>query len=418
VAPGATQYGTGLFCTRALRAKETALSVPRGLWMTAETAAASALGARLAQQPPWVALALHLLAERADAASRWAPYLALLPSESELESPLFWSEAEASALGGQLGASVASYRAFCAATWEALLAGPIAAAPAAFPPATFNERSFAWAFATLRARCLPPCDSGDALALVPGADLVQHRSGEAAAWRLGRVEGLFAPRGAAGDAVLLAPGRALAAGEQLCGSYGEERTDGALALDFGFAEGSQPGYLLQLSVPETDRFADDKLDVLGVAGLAAEPSFVLRPGRPPPDQLRTFLRLLNLGGTDAFLLEPLFRDSAWATLGEPFSLANEQAACTSMIDGCTSALAGYPTSTREDEEAARNESAPRSALAARVRLGERRALQSALGAFQDILQSACVPVGSCVHPLTRLIAGPRWSTTRSGDCDR
>jgi len=370
----------------ALRAKDSALTVPRSLWLTAETAFASPLGQHLGGQPPWVLLALHLLAERADSASRWAPYLALLPAEPE--STLFWSDAELAELAGsQLGASAISYRAFCASTWEALRAGPLALAPAAFPPAVFNERAFAWAFATLRARCLAPLDAGSDIALVPGADLLNHRTGEAPAWRLGRVDGLFAPRGPAGDALVVSPGRALAAGEQLVGSYGEDKPDGVLALDRGFADGSQPGYLLQLGVPEGDRFADDKLDVLLVAELPAQPSFVLRPGRPPPEDLRTFLRLINLGGTDAFLLEPLFRDTVWSTISEPVSLDNERAACTSMIDGCVAALAGYPTNAREDEEALRADCPPRRALAMRVRLGEKRALQSALNAYQDILES-------------------------------
>jgi hypothetical protein len=48
----------------ALRAGETALSVPRDLWMTPATAAASPLGPYLEGQPPWVMLALHLLYER------------------------------------------------------------------------------------------------------------------------------------------------------------------------------------------------------------------------------------------------------------------------------------------------------------------------------------------------------------------
>ena len=83
------------------------LSVPRALWLTPANAAATPLGPHLEGQPPWVQLALCLLRERcvlldcadarvatltsgdsADPASRWAPYIALLPDQPD--APLFW----------------------------------------------------------------------------------------------------------------------------------------------------------------------------------------------------------------------------------------------------------------------------------------------------------------------------------------
>jgi [ribulose-bisphosphate carboxylase]-lysine N-methyltransferase len=279
------------------------------------------------------------------------------------------TEAELAELeGSQLGASAASYRAYVADVWAGLQAGPLAAAPALFPAATFHAAAFAWAFGTLRARCLPPADAGPTIALVPGLDLVNHAAGAAPAWTPARAAGggllaaaaAAAGVGAAADAATapamgLAAGRAHAAGEQLYGSYGEGKLDSQTALDYGFADDAapQPGYLLQLAIPETDRFVDDKLDVLDVARLPAAPQYALRPGAPPPPALRTFLRLLNLSGTDAFLLEPLFRDAVWNVIGEPVSLANERAACASMIDGCAAALAAYATTAAQDEQALR-----------------------------------------------------------------
>ena len=52
---------------------------------------------------------------------------------------------------------------------------------AAFPPDAFGLPAFLWAAATVRARAHPPLD-GDAVALVPVADLVRSRSTQA--WRL------------------------------------------------------------------------------------------------------------------------------------------------------------------------------------------------------------------------------------------
>ena len=100
-------HADGLAACSAVRAGETVLSVPRALWLTPATAAASPLGPHLEGQPPWVQLALCLLRERcapiagaeacaatltsgdsADPASRWAPYIALLPEQPD--APLFW----------------------------------------------------------------------------------------------------------------------------------------------------------------------------------------------------------------------------------------------------------------------------------------------------------------------------------------
>jgi hypothetical protein len=126
VRPAAVAEGLGLVSTRcvpqlrehvrtlsraprsAVRSGETVLSVPRAVWLTPAAAAASPLGPHVADQPPWVQLALFLLHERcapnccapmfcaatltrghsADRASRWAPYIALLPEQ--LDTPVFW----------------------------------------------------------------------------------------------------------------------------------------------------------------------------------------------------------------------------------------------------------------------------------------------------------------------------------------
>lgn len=86
--------------------------------------------------------------------------------------------------------------------------------------------------------------------------------------------------------------RAHKAGEQVYVNYGADKLDSQLALDMGFTDPfrPQPGFLLQLSIPADDRFADDKNDVLEVAGVPAAPDFRLRVAAPPPEDLKTFLR--------------------------------------------------------------------------------------------------------------------------------
>ena len=363
--------------------------MPRSLWLT-PAVAVKALP-MLSEQPPWVQLAPFLLHQRARADSPWAAYLHCLPEA--LDSPVFWAVDEpalAELVGSQLGESAASYRAYVAGVWDGLAAGVLAASPAVFPAATFSPAAFLWAFGTLRARCLPPADLGSDLALIPGLDLVNHAGSAGPAWTPANAGGLLggfggAPPAASAAAMALLASRGVAAGEQLYGSYGS-RLDSQLALDYGFVDALSPapGYLLQLALAEGDRFADDKADVLEVARQAAAPAFALRPGQPPPPGLTPFLRLLSLGGPDAFLLEPIFRDQAWTLMQDPVSLANERAACTAVVQGAGAALAGFSCTAAADEAALRALASDdaRMRLALRVRLGEKRGLLAALEAFQ------------------------------------
>lgn len=53
-------------------------------------------------------------------------------------------------------------------------------------------------------------------------------------------------------------------------------------------------------------------------------------------------------GADAFLLESIFRNEVWEHMQLPVSEENERCCYQQLIDGCTAALAGYPTSIDED----------------------------------------------------------------------
>ena len=132
---------------------------------------------------------------------------------------------------------------------------------------------------------------------------------------------------------------------------GVAKVDSQFALDYGFTDDfcSRPGYVLgPISIPETDVNCFDKIDVLEVAGLKEQPAFTIRAFEDPPPELRVFMRLLNLSGEDAFLLEAIFRQEAWALISEPVSQINEQLACTTMINGCEEALRAYPTRIEDD----------------------------------------------------------------------
>ena len=68
-----------------------------------------------------------------------------------------------------------------------------------------------------------------------------------------------------------------------------------------------------------------------------------------------FLRLLNLRGADAFLLEALFRNAVWKEhLVLPVSEENEAMVCESMLAGCREAVEAFGGSMEEDRRAFRD----------------------------------------------------------------
>jgi [ribulose-bisphosphate carboxylase]-lysine N-methyltransferase len=113
--------------------------------------------------------------------------------------------------------------------------------------------------------------------------------------------------------------------------YGRSKSNGELALDYGFVEGHSMGssiresLSLTLEISETDRFADDKLDIAELNGLDRSVQFDLVRGQGPPDTMLTFLRLTSLTGADAFLLEVCLHAIATHIV----QLVAEMGSCTS-----------------------------------------------------------------------------------------
>lgn len=94
---------------------------------------------------------------------------------------------------------------------------------------------------------------------------------------------------------------------------------------------------------------------------------------PLPPQMITYLRLLCIGGTDAFLMEALFRNSVWGHLELPVSPDNEESICKVMRGACKSALDAYHTTIQEDEELLETENLQsRLKIAIGVRVGEKK----------------------------------------------
>uniref|UniRef100_M8BD03 Rubisco LSMT substrate-binding domain-containing protein n=1 Tax=Aegilops tauschii TaxID=37682 RepID=M8BD03_AEGTA len=142
-------------------------------------------------------------------------------------------------------------------------------------PGTITFDDFLWAFGVLRSRVFPEL-RGDKLALIPFADLIYVQ-------------------------------------------YDLDKSNAELALDYGFTEAnsSRDSYTLTLEISESDPFYEDKLDIAELNGMGETAYFDVVLGESLPPQMITYLRLLCLGGTDAFLLEALFRNKVWEHLELP-----------------------------------------------------------------------------------------------------
>lgn len=131
--------------------------------------------------------------------------------------------------------------------------------------------------------------------------------------------------------------------------YDLNKSNAELALDYGFIESrsERNAYTLTLEIPESDPFFGDKLDIAESNGMGETAYFDIVLDQPLPAIMLPYLRLLALGGTDAFLLESIFRNSIWGHLELPVSPANEEFICQVIRDACKSALSGYSTTIEE-----------------------------------------------------------------------
>ena len=174
-------------------------------------------------------------------------------------------------------------------------------------------------------------------------------------------------------ALLKSNNKALNVGDEIRISYGPKGPADYL-LDHGFVpnmcqlndgSGGRSGPPLAITaelsfeIDDTDRFRDDKLDVLEYETYDLAPMEPLQTfdvtggpgstGEPDPAMLQ-FLRLVKLGGKDAFLLESIFRKEIWEFMSEPVSEDNERGAITAVIEACELALSEMEEGDGEEQQ--------------------------------------------------------------------
>jgi len=243
----------------------------------------------------------------------------------------------------------------------------------------FTPDGFAWAVAIASSRSNFVDGS---LRILPFMDLANHRD-------LGTEEVAGGTMGTFGTTrgAEIRTGQKYAAGEEVFVNYGPKSAAEYL-LEHGFIPQQAKTTAvseLTFEIDPEDRFYDDKLDVLEFETYESAPmepsqSFdvLYEPGRDgePDPAIVQFLRLVKLGGKDAFLLESVFRKEVWGFMGLPVSQVNERDVVDEIANACSKALeemGGIEETEEVKQQDEANENSPLG-LCAIVREAERKAL--------------------------------------------
>ncbi|XP_052187545.1 ribulose-1,5 bisphosphate carboxylase/oxygenase large subunit N-methyltransferase, chloroplastic [Diospyros lotus] len=382
VKPGVVPEGLGLVAKRDISRNEVVLEVPKKFWINPETVLSSEIASVCGGLKPWISVALFLIREKKlldD--SPWRYYLRILPEYTD--STIYWSEKELSEIQGtQLLSTTLGVKEYVQSEFERVEEEVILPNKQLFPfPVTFDD--FLWAFGILRSRAFSRL-RGQNLVLIPVADLINHSPSittEEYAWEI-KGAGLFSR-----DLLFsLRSPIPVKAGEQVLIQYDMDKSNAELALDYGFIE-SRPernAYTLTLQISELDEFFADKLDIAESNGLGETAYFDINLGSTLPPAMLPYLRLVALGGEDAFLLESIFRNSVWGHLELPVSRANEELICQVVRGACKSALSEYHTTIEEDEKLMEGGNVDgRVEIAVGVRAGEKKVLQQIEVIFKE-----------------------------------
>ncbi|CAK9136304.1 unnamed protein product [Ilex paraguariensis] len=214
-------------------------------------------------------------------------------------------------------------------------------------PFPISLDDFFWAFGIIRSRAFSRL-RGQSLVLIPLVDLINHShtvTTEDHAHEIPGPAGLFS-----WDLLFsLRSPAPVKAGEQVFIQYNLKKSNAEFVLDYGFVDlmPNRDKYMLTLKISESDPYFGDKLDIAESNDLGQTACFDIILDRPLPPTMFPYLRLIALGGSDAFLLESSFTDSVWHHLELPVSRANEELLCRSVQHVCKSALSGYHTTLEE-----------------------------------------------------------------------
>ncbi|RYR17860.1 hypothetical protein Ahy_B03g062531 isoform A [Arachis hypogaea] len=413
VKPGVVPEGLGLVATKDISRNEVVLQVPKRFWINPDAVAASEIGNVCSGLKPWLSVALFLIRERSRDDSLWKHYFPVLPKETD--STIYCAGQRRSSQRFKVGDLILTHTSFNGTQLLNTTLGVkeyvqnefmrlqeeiILPNKKLFPfPITLDD--FFWAFGILRSRAFSRLRNEN-LVVIPLADLINHSA------RVTTEDHAYEVKGAAGlfswDYLFsLRSPLSVKAGEQVKAftffthnngrnsslqiyiQYDLNKSNAELALDYGFIEpnSGRNAYTLTLGIPESDPFYDDKLDIAETNGFGETAYFDIFYNQPLPPGIIPYLRLVALGGTDAFLLEALFRNTVWSHLELPVSRDNEELLCRVVREACKSALAGYHTTIEEDNKLKEAKLDSRLAIAVGIREGEKKVLQQIDEVFKE-----------------------------------
>lgn len=376
------------------------VSLPESVFLSSSTAR-SGLEAEVHALKQWSGaddlapaswLALELLYERAKGdASCFAPLLESIPSLDEMNAATLWPADQLKWLEGS--AVVDRVREIISGVkeeWEKI-SQSVANEVFDNPDLDFSLDLYRWAIAIVDARSTL-VSSGKELILAPVASQMNTAVSPSVRVEVGSAGMFFSGK----KKIRVVAQRELEPGDELTVYAGSSVRNSDLLVERGIVVPNTSANSVEMvfSLTRMDPFCEDKVQVVeqfgGEAGIPSEGPVRFDMEATDeglwegPESLDIYLRLLCLGGCDAFLLESVFRGDIWDHLSLPISAENEKAVCDTMIGACEDALDGYalPSEARYDGDAGDWTMKARWTMAKRLVDGERKILMRAVETYK------------------------------------
>mmetsp|Transcript_50354 Transcript_50354/g.75264 ORF Transcript_50354/g.75264 Transcript_50354/m.75264 type:complete len:588 (-) Transcript_50354:38-1801(-) len=338
--------------------------------------------------------------------SFYAPYIGVLPEVEEVNPTFTWKDEDLSYLNGSpVVAATKSLQMKLRREYDDLLGGEkglIAKFPKRFPAKIYTYENWVWAFTMLFSRAirLRNLRMGEALAMVPYADLINH-SPFSQAFVDAQESGDYLFKTGEEEAILYAD-RNYRRMEQVYISYGP-KSNADLLLLYGFAAERNPYNSVDVTVsiaPRTESFvkdiadssievdplADEKVAFIEASGRDRTVDFPCYADRYPIEMLE-YLRLMQMTEEDT-CGKPLANFDYTRTI----SAANEAAVLKSVVEAVTRQLKNYPQTEEQDAAIIRDKGLFRllnynQRMAIRHRRNEKRLLKRTIAALQNQIQT-------------------------------
>mmetsp|Transcript_311 Transcript_311/g.325 ORF Transcript_311/g.325 Transcript_311/m.325 type:complete len:616 (+) Transcript_311:3-1850(+) len=402
--------GRGLLARRDINDGDNLLKVPIKLCLT-RASARKALGEDVLPREinEYLSIACQLIHERYVLGDKsfFKSYIDVLPETEEVNPTFTWSDDDLSFLNGSpVIAATKSLQMKLRREYDSLLGGNDGLCnkyPDRFPIEHYTHENWIWAFTMLFSRAirLRSLKEGEALAMVPYADLINH-SPFSQAYIDAREGGdwLFS---SGEEEVILYADRGYRRMEQIYISYGQ-KSNAELLLLYGFAVERNPYNSVDVTVaiaPLTESFvkelnddsipvdplAEEKIDFLQSVGRESLVDFPCYADRYPVELLE-FLRLMQMTPEDT--RGKALKDFDYA---RTISAANEAAVLTSVIAAVYRQLEKYPNTEENDASLIKDKGMFRllsynQRMAIRHRRNEKRLLKRTIAALENQIRKS------------------------------